>query len=365
MEKNNSKIIFLYTLFCFIFLIVTTNYLTEYELINMAGQKDIEQYYLISEMSPELPKNNKNILAHVSSRFTIPYIAGYIKNIFNIEIFDTYKYLNFFFIALFLIILLNFLSAINFSFKEKIIFISLLCLNPYIIRQHLFQPVQAHDVLFFSLTIIFAKGIIQNKFSLILFSSLLMIFIRQTSIAFFLGGLIFLIFNTKKNYKNIVFFIVLLLSLFKFVSMIGNTISTERFSMSYAYGILSYDLNKYKELIKFLLLPLLSFFPLLILMTARFKEIKSNNIKSIFIFFIVSSLMIAQPILGGPDYTQRNVMRIASLSYVIASLFVFFRFDINRLFKNNYYFIIFLCGLFLWSLHPLYSIFDFFKIIRF
>lgn len=364
-KKKINIILVLYAFFCIAFIIITTNYLTEYDLINIAGQKDIEQYYMIAQMSPELPKNNENILAHVSSRFAVPYIAGYIKNIFNIELFVTYRYLNFFFIALFSVILLNLLNAVSFSLREKVIFLSLLLLNPYIIRYHLFNPVQVHDVLFFSLTIIFAKGIIQNKFSLILLSSLLMIFIRQTSVAFFIGGLVFLIINKQKNYKNIVIFIILFLSVFKFVSMIGNTVSTKQFSMYYAYGIFSYDFNKYKELIKFFLLPLLSFFPLIILMTAGFREIKSNDFKSILIFLIVSGLMIAQPILGGPDYTQRNVMRIASLSYVIASLFVFFRFDINRLFNNKYLLIIFLSGLFIWSFHPLYSIFNFFSYLRF
>ena len=363
--RNNNIILILYMFCCILFLISTTKYLTDYDLINIAGQKDIEQYYLIAEMSPKLHENNENILAHVSSRFAIPYIAGVIKNIFSLELFDTFKYLNFFFLTLFLIILLYFLNSVNFSFKEKIIFLSLLCLNPYIIRQHLFQPVQVHDLIFFSLSIIFAKGIIQNKFSLILFSTLLMIFIRQTSLAFFIGGIIYLIFNKKKNYKNIIIFFVSFLLTFKIISMVGNSISTQRFSMNYAYGIFFYDFSQYKELIKFLLLPFLSFFPLLILMAGGLKKIKTNNLLVVLVFFIISALMIAQPILGGPIYTQRNVMRIATLSYVITSLFIFFRFDINKLFQKKYSLFIFLIGLFVWSLHPLYSIFDFFSILRF
>ena len=200
--RNNNIILILYMFCCILFLISTTKYLTDYDLINIAGQKDIEQYYLIAEMSPKLHENNENILAHVSSRFAIPYIAGAIKNIFSLELFDTFKYLNFLFLTLFLIILLYFLNSVTFSLKEKIIFLSLICLNPYIIRQHLFQPVQVHDLIFFSLSIIFAKGIIQNKFSLILFSTLLMIFIRQTSLAFFIGGIIYLIFNKKKKLQK-------------------------------------------------------------------------------------------------------------------------------------------------------------------
>jgi hypothetical protein len=365
MPRNNILILFLYMLGCILFLIATTKYLTDYDLVNIAGQKDIEQYYLIAEISPKLPENNENILAHVSSRFAVPYIAGIIKNIFSLEIFDAFRYLNFFFLTLFLIILLHFLNSVTFSFKERIIFLSLLCLNPYIIRQHLFQPVQAHDLFFFSLTIIFAKGIIQNKFSLILFSTLLMIFIRQTSLAFFIGGMIYLIFNNKKNYKNILIFFILFLLIFKIVSMVGNTISPQRFNMNYAYGIFNYDFGQYKKLIKFFFLPFISFFPLVILMAGGLKKIKNNNWKITLVFFIIIALMIAQPILGGPDWTQRNVIRIATLSYVIASLFIFLCFDINKLFKNNYFLFIFLLGLFIWSLHPLYSVFTFFNFLRF
>jgi hypothetical protein len=365
MPKNKTIILFLYILFCILFLIATTKYLTDYDLINIAGQKDIEQYYLIAKMSPKLPDNNENILAHVSSRFAVPYVAGIIKNLFSLELFDAFKYLNFFFLTLFVIILLYFLNSVTFSFKEQIIFLSLLFLNPYIIRQHLFQPVQAHDLFFFSLTIIFAKGVIQNKFPLILLSTLLMVFIRQTSLAFFIGGIIYLIFNKKKNYKNIIIFFILFILTFKIISMVGNSISTKRFSMNYAYGIFFYDFSEYKELIKFLLLPFLSFFPLLILMTGGLKKIMTKDLLVVAVFFIISALMIAQPILGGPTYTQRNIMRIATLSYVITSLFVFFRFDINKLFQNKYSLFIFVIGLFVWSLHPLYSIFDFFSILRF
>jgi hypothetical protein len=192
-----------------------------------------------------------------------------------------------------------------------------------------------------------------------------MIFIRQTSLAFFIGGIIYLIFNNKKNYKNILIFFILFLLIFKIVSMIGNTISPERFNMNYAYGIFNYDFGQYKKLIKFFFLPFISFFPLVILMAGGLKKIKNNNWKITLVFFIIIALMIAQPILGGPDWTQRNVIRIATLSYVIASLFIFLCFDINKLFKNNYFLFIFLLGLFIWSLHPLYSVFTFFNFLRF
>ena len=227
----------------------------------------------------------------------------------------------------------------------------------------MFNPIQAHDLLFFSLSLIFARGLIENKFMPILLSSLLMIFIRQSSVAFLFGGLTYLIFDKNKNYKNMIIFILLFIVTFKLVSIIGNGISTEKFDLRYAYGILSYDFSKTKELIKFLFLPLISFFPLIILMFSKTK--KEINTQIALTCFVIAILMIGQPILAGPDWTQRNVMRITSLSFVIAVFFILLTFNTEKLLRSKYYFYIFIFGLFAWSLHPLYSISNIFGFLRF
>ena len=363
MKKTFNINLVIYFFFCALFIGFTTNYVSEYDLINTYGQKDIEHYYLIAKESPLLPQNQKNIMAHVSSRFAIPYIAGTISNISGLDLFNTYKIINFIFFIIFFYFFYKFLESSNFSFREKILFFSLIFLNPYIIRYHMFNPVQAHDLLFFSLSLIFARGLIENKFMPILLSSLLMIFIRQSSVAFLLGGLTYLIFDKNKNYKNIIIFVLLFIATFKLVSIIGNGISTEKFDLRYAYGILNYDFSKTKELIKFLLLPLISFFPLIILTFSKTK--KEINIQIALTCFVIAILMIGQPILAGPDWTQRNVMRITSLSFVIAVFFVLSTFNTEKLFRSKYYFYIFLLGLFAWSLHPLYSISNIFGFLRF
>ena len=76
-------------------------------------------------------------------------------------------------------------------------------------------------------------------------------------------------------------------------------------------------------------------------------------------------MMIAQPILAGPDGSDRNVVRITTLCYPIL-LIVFFRiFDLSRFLKNRIAIIIYLIGLHLWSLHPTFSKIKIFDFLRF
>ena len=111
--------------------------------------------------------------------------------------------------------------------------------------------------------------------------------------------------------------------------------STSSFPISNAYNILFYDFTKINELIRFLALPLVSFFPLLITIFAKKKTFK--NINAIIIFFICI-MMIAQPILGGPENSGRNVVRIATLCYPLLIMGIFYTFDFNSLLKKNFIF---------------------------
>ena len=57
MKDEQTKLI-LYFIFSVLFIIATTNYLDDVDLINQFGQKDIEQYYIIAKEAPKLPFNN-------------------------------------------------------------------------------------------------------------------------------------------------------------------------------------------------------------------------------------------------------------------------------------------------------------------
>ena len=54
MKDEQTKLI-LYFIFSVLFIIATTNYLDDLDLINQFGQKDIEQYYIIAKEVPKLP----------------------------------------------------------------------------------------------------------------------------------------------------------------------------------------------------------------------------------------------------------------------------------------------------------------------
>ena len=189
-----------------------------------------------------------------------------------------------------------------------------------------------------------------------------MIFIRQSSIAFFIGGIVF--FLLEKNYKKLFIYTFLFLSFFYLNDSIGSTISPNTFDLEYAYGIFTYK-DSLDKLIRFLLMPLISFFPLIFLMIFSRKFKDNININLIITLLIISILLIGQPVLGGPEWTQRNVVRISTLSYVVSTLFLFETFDLSKLYKKRLFFYFFIVGLFFWSFHPLYSKFKFFDVLRF
>ena len=360
--NNDQTNLIIYYFLTTIFIFLTTNFLSEYDLVHTFGQKDIEQYFMIANAAPSLPENNPEILAHVSTRYFIPYIAGSISYLSNVYIFDSYKFLNFIFLIFFIFSINKLLSKLNININGKFIFFSLIFLNPYLVRQHVFNPVITHDLLFFSLTVFFLIGILEKKFTYILIPALIMIFIRQSSIAFFIGGIVFLLL--ERNYKKLSIYSFLFLFLFHLNDTIGSSISPNTFNLKYAYGIFTYN-ESFDKLIRFLLMPLISFFPLIFLIIFSRKFKNNININLVITLLIITLLLIGQPILGGPDWTQRNVVRISTLSYVVATLFLFETFDLSKFYKKKLIFYVYIGGLFFWSFHPLYSKFKFFSILKF
>ena len=128
----------------------------------------------------------------------------------------------------------------------------------------------------------------------------------------------------KKIYNFLVHIILFILSIV-LISYFSDFYSSTNFKYNYAYGILNYDFSDISRLFKFLILPLVSFFSLLIVIKAQFNKEKFKNTTNLILFFICL-MMIAQPILAGPDGSDRNVVRIATLCYpilvILYSIFV-------------------------------------------
>ena len=116
-------------------------------------------------------------------------------------------------------------------------------------------------------------------------------------------------------------------------------------------------------MIRFVALPIISFFPLGIFILSKIK--KNIDKDKFLILTFMCLMMIAQPILAGPDGSLRNIVRISTLCYPIIVSLLFYRYDISKIINNNLIFITYIVGLFFWSLHPTFSIFDFFGFLRF
>ena len=109
-------------------------------------------------------KENSIIIKHVGQRFLIPYIIGSTAYFLNIEYFIIFKIVTFVSILIYIFLINLIVIKFNLKCKESILFFSLLFLNPYIIRYQIFNPLQAHDILFFCLSLAFVLTIIQKKF---------------------------------------------------------------------------------------------------------------------------------------------------------------------------------------------------------
>ena len=122
MKKTFNINLVIYFFFCTLFIVFTTNYLSEYDLINTFGQKDIEHYYFIAKEAPLLPKNQTNIMAHVSSRFAVPYIAGILSNLSGLDYLTHTRLLIVFFFYFFFMFFINFYNLQIFHLKGKFCF---------------------------------------------------------------------------------------------------------------------------------------------------------------------------------------------------------------------------------------------------
>lgn len=360
---NKEKYFFFTYCFCsLLFLFSTTNYLSLDDIINKAGQMDVASYLLIANNSPELVNENVNLSRHLAQRFLVPYIIGFFSNIFNIEIFLFFKILNFLFILIYILILIIYINFKKFDFNRSLIFYSLLTLNPYIIRNHLFQPVQIHDIIFSSSCIIFVILLSNKKYIYLILLSFFTIFLRQTSIALSIGVSILLIKN--KKILNLCLHISLFVCSIFLISNISDFYSSENFKYNYAYGLLNYDFSNIKRLLKFLVLPLVSFFPLIIILKGELINEKLKKPENL-ILILISLMMISQPILAGPDGSERNVVRIATLSYPILVIAIFNIFNFEKMLKNKILILLYLIGLHIWSMHPTFSNIRIFEFLRF
>ena len=361
MNKFETKIYYFYVIISFVFITATTDYLSLFDIIHVANQTDTISYSKIARMAPLLTSESDIIIQHVAQRFLIPYVVGSLAHFLDIDFFLVFKIFTFLFIFFYIFLINSLINKFNFNLKVSILFFSILFLNPYIIRYHIFQPVQAHDMLFFSLGLFFVLTIINKKYYTNLLVTITTAYLRQTSIALLIGSSIFFLINRK-----IKLLIVLLILFFFFIVLtikIGQHMSLKPFPLNLAYSLIFYDFSQFEKFIKFLLLGLMPFTPLFVVLFGKIN--KDITISSVLILLFVCSMMIGQPILGGPDGSVNNVGRIANLCFPILTCLCFYVWNFEKFVKKKYLFYTFILLMFLWSLHPTYSIFKSFGVFRF
>ncbi len=361
MNNSDKKIYYFYVAICFIFLGVTTDYLSLYDIIHVANQMDVISYSEIAKAAPYLPQESEVIIQHVAQRFLISYIVGSIAYFFKIDFFLVFQIFTILFVFFYIFLIHLLIKKLNLSFKVSILFFSILFLNPYLVRYHIFQPVQAHDMLFFCYGLIFSLTIISKNYLMNILVTFTSIYLRQSSIALFIGSSIFLLKNKKIK-------TLLLLSLLFFFSLFltiktGQQISQNKFPIKLAYGLIFYDFSQFEKFLKFLALGIMPFAPLGIILFSKIN--KNISISSVIILFFICLMMIGQPILGGPDGSINNVGRIANLCFPILTTLCFYVFNFEKFVDRKFLFYTFILLMYLWSLHPTFSIFKSFGIFRF
>ena len=108
----------------------------------------------------------------------------------------------------------------------------------------------------------------------------------------------------------------------------------------------------------------MSFLPLSLVI---FGKIKNNiDFKTVITLLFVCMMMVGQPILGGPDASSRNVVRIATLCYPIILMAIFYIYDFKYFFNKKIIFF-FIVDIFPYLVTApnffLYKYFFFFKIL--
>ena len=368
-DYNDKKKLFIYYVILILFLSLTNQYFS-YDQSLIFGGYDGKSYINISDNFPNIT-DHKTPVIH-SERFFFYYIFGFISKSLNLDIYNVYR-----FFVFCILVLINFFLILIFKSRKvdlntTLIFLSLINLNPYISRFYIAVPTIINDLIFiFGLTL-FVYSLENNKTKILISSLIILFFSRQTSIAIILSLILTkFIYREKFNLNNNKIFLICLL--FSIIYLINHQYASLAENFGGDWGSLNMRLFGFftqeysiKQKVLFLMLPALSFFPL-ILYFILFR--KPKNINPIFphkpiyfLYFLICLIIISQPILSGVLVSNKNVIRLTTLSYIL-TLFLFLDTTILREIKNKTLITFFYIFIILWSLHPTFSNVKIFKSI--
>ncbi len=379
MRKYNSlQIYFVYFLFIYIFLFLTNTYFNFEESLKFGGA-DGFSYMSISKDAPYI--TSEKLMSIHSERFFFPYIIGLFSKILKIDPYISYKIFVLITLAIINFFIIKILRFLNLDLQKIFIFLTLVNLNPYLTRFYIAIPTIINDLIFIAgVLIILEKIITKNSNRFFIFVGYVFTFAsRQTSIGLILAFLVSTFVKGKKLLSDkyviggtcvFVFFLIL--------NVYYSSYTTENILSKYElyspkmriFGFFVQNTALIDKII-FLLLPLLSFAPLLFyfLFTRKLKISLKKILKSKLLIFLLSLIMliILQPILSGVEVTGRNILRLTSLGYIPLLIFLILITKEKKnllISKKNFNFFIFIIAI-LHSFHPTFSVIKIFDILRF
>ena len=117
MNKSENRIYYLYITISFLFIALTTNYLSLHDIIYVANQTDSISYSEIAKKAPLLPNESNTIIQHAAQRFLIPYIVGSVAHFLNVDFFLIFKLFTIVFIFFYIFLINLLIKKLNFNLK--------------------------------------------------------------------------------------------------------------------------------------------------------------------------------------------------------------------------------------------------------
>ena len=320
MSLKHKKFYLIYILWLLLFIFFTNQYYNFNEIVSI-NQLDSVSYMSIAISAPDY--SSENMPYHHAQRVFFPYLVGQLSNIFDIDVIVSFRLVSFFLI--FITIFLHFLitKKLKTDFYVSIISISLLILNPYLIRYFIAVPTMISDTTFILSLYLFLFGLIHKNNST-LFAVFLGLISRQNGIFIFIAYVIDKFFVLKYKAirdKSIILSILILLIVSLTANNYASKVSTSSFDFGHAYGIFEWFLTDWNlaNFLKWTVLPLYSYFPITIIFLFFFKlkDYDRNILKDYIILIFIFLSIIGVSYLPGPEMADRNIIRQTSLAYPI------------------------------------------------
>ena len=360
-RENIKLFLFIFISIFFIFFTTSNQEILSVFTHNAASSKN---YYL--SISENFPNVASVINYHHAQRFIIPYLIGFFGKIFDVNILFIYKILTYLEFLLIFFIKFKLIKVLKIDFYTSLIFFGIFIFNPYILRYFTIYPEMLVDLTFILSGYLFVYSILYKKLNIFFLAFFLALVSRQTGLAFFVSLIITNFFFRKNifiNYKNIIFIFFILTTIYFFIFLYLIKCDLKNVPTDAVFGLFKYvfkEINFY-DLIIFFILPLLILIPFLLFFFNRKFRIL-NIFKKADSFFLLLSLLviIAQPILGGPSWTGKNIIRLILLGYPII-FYLMLAFSYREYNYSTTFMIFSFILLIFWSFHPSFSTINIFR----